>query len=146
MRYLVAVVLASLLLVAHVQAQEVQNEDTLRACPVLSDALAKEVAAKVKGNGSCSQFCSGCGCKGGPGYRGPNGQCVNWAQLIKVCGPAPHDGCTRECQPVAKGCLGQVLGRAWLKDFAKGLGLTVSFVDAAPPSVTRTPVKEPSAQ
>ena len=130
LRYLIAVVLAFMsLLVTQVHAQDVQNEDTLRACSVLSDALAKEVAAKVKGSGSCSQYCSRCGCKGGPGYRAPNGQCVSWAQLIKVCGPAPHNGCTRECQPVTKGCLGQVLGRAWLKDFAKGLGLTVSFVE-----------------
>jgi hypothetical protein len=26
-----------------------------------------------------AQACSGCGCRGGPGYRGPNGRCVGWS-------------------------------------------------------------------
>jgi hypothetical protein len=40
-------------------------------------------------------FCKGCGCKGGPGYRGPDGGCVGWAQLNKVCGTPP----TTKCMP-----------------------------------------------
>jgi hypothetical protein len=27
--------------------------------------------------------CDGCGCRGGPGYRLPNGSCVSWAQHEK---------------------------------------------------------------
>lgn len=43
-----------------------------------------------------AQFCSGCGCKGGPGYRGPNGQCVSWRMLDKVCGSPPATHCKAE--------------------------------------------------
>jgi hypothetical protein len=43
--------------------------------------------------------CTGCGCKGGPGYRGPNGQCVSYAQLFKVCGNPPGSPCTFENAP-----------------------------------------------
>jgi hypothetical protein len=35
-----------------------------------------------------------CGTQGGPGYRGPDGQCVSWARFSYVCGP---DG--SRCQP-----------------------------------------------
>ncbi|MDB5597845.1 MAG: hypothetical protein JWM36_4806 [Hyphomicrobiales bacterium] len=51
--------------------------------------------------------CTGCGCAGGPGYRGPNGQCVGFKALVKVCGSpptlrcifenAPGTGANREC-------------------------------------------------
>ena len=40
--------------------------------------------------------CTGCGCRGGPGYRGPNGQCVGWARLNKICGNPPTTRCTAE--------------------------------------------------
>ena len=33
--------------------------------------------------------CDGCGCRGGPGYRGPDGHCVGWAKLNKICGNPP---------------------------------------------------------
>jgi hypothetical protein len=33
--------------------------------------------------------CEGCGCRGGPGYRGPDGHCVGWAKLNKICGNPP---------------------------------------------------------
>ena len=39
---------------------------------------------------------AGCGSRGGPGYRGPNGKCVGWAQLHKVCGQPPTLNCTYE--------------------------------------------------
>jgi hypothetical protein len=39
---------------------------------------------------------AGCGSRGGPGYRGPNGQCVGWANLNKVCGVPPTKNCTNE--------------------------------------------------
>jgi hypothetical protein len=53
--------------------------------------------------------CHGCGCAGGPGYRAPppDGHCVGFKELDKVCGNppttrcvfenAPHTGENREC-------------------------------------------------
>lgn len=43
-----------------------------------------------------NDYCEGCGCKGGPGYRAPNGRCVGWKQLNKVCGTPPTIRCTAE--------------------------------------------------
>jgi hypothetical protein len=40
--------------------------------------------------------CRGCGCKRGPGYRAPNGRCVAWKELAKVCGSPPTTRCTAE--------------------------------------------------
>ncbi|WP_407523705.1 hypothetical protein [Methylobacterium oryzisoli] len=40
--------------------------------------------------------CSGCGCKGGPGYRGPNGRCVGWDALAETCGSPPTSRCKAE--------------------------------------------------
>lgn len=37
-----------------------------------------------------------CGERGGPGYRGPDGKCVGWANLRKVCGSPPSTNCTPE--------------------------------------------------
>lgn len=37
-----------------------------------------------------------CGDKGGPGYRGPNGKCVGWAEIGRVCGNPPTPRCTAE--------------------------------------------------
>jgi len=45
---------------------------------------------------SVADACSGCGCRGGPGYRGPNGKCVSWAQIGKICGSPPTEKCTPE--------------------------------------------------
>jgi hypothetical protein len=42
------------------------------------------------------QVCSGCGCRGGPGYRGPDGNCVGWRALSSVCGTPPTIRCTPE--------------------------------------------------
>ena len=42
------------------------------------------------------QSCSGCGCRGGPGYRGPNGHCVGWDALKKTCGVPPTTHCKAE--------------------------------------------------
>jgi hypothetical protein len=50
--------------------------------------------------------CHGCGCKGGPGYRAPDGHCVGFRELDQVCGNppnrcvfenAPGTGENREC-------------------------------------------------
>lgn len=37
-----------------------------------------------------------CGDRSGPGYRGPNGKCVGWAELGRVCGSPPTTRCTAE--------------------------------------------------
>jgi|SRR6266550_7502604 hypothetical protein len=37
-----------------------------------------------------------CGDRGGPGYRGPNGKCVGWEELGRVCGSPPSTRCTPE--------------------------------------------------
>jgi hypothetical protein len=40
--------------------------------------------------------CKGCGCKGGPGWRAPNGYCVSAAKLTKICGSPPGEPCKQE--------------------------------------------------
>ena len=37
-----------------------------------------------------------CGCRGGPGYRGPDGKCVGWVNIGRVCGSPPTTHCTPE--------------------------------------------------
>jgi hypothetical protein len=37
-----------------------------------------------------------CGERGGPGYRGPNGKCVSWEAVGRVCGSPPTNRCTAE--------------------------------------------------
>ena len=38
-----------------------------------------------------------CGDRGGPGYRGPDGECLSWYKLAKgVCGCPPTTKCTPE--------------------------------------------------
>jgi hypothetical protein len=44
--------------------------------------------------GEC--MCRGCGCKGGPGWRGPNGQCVSNRAMREVCGTPPGKHCRYE--------------------------------------------------
>ena len=51
--------------------------------------------AVVKGNPSLPR-CRGCGCKGGPGYRAPNGRCVGWDGLERTCGAPPTVRCRAE--------------------------------------------------
>ena len=41
-------------------------------------------------------YCKGCGCKGGPGWRGQYGQCVSHANLTKDCGSPLSMRCTYE--------------------------------------------------
>jgi hypothetical protein len=43
--------------------------------------------------------CSGCGCAGGPGYRGPDGRCVGFRRLAAVCGDPPTTRCSFENAP-----------------------------------------------
>ncbi len=44
----------------------------------------------------------GCGCKGGPGWRGPDGTCVSKSALAETCGspagaPCKQESATRVC-------------------------------------------------
>ena len=87
----------------------------------------------MKGRGHCHVVCEGCGCKGGPGYRGPDGRCVGYRDLIRVCGEAPHAGCERECAPVVPACALKALGRVWLKALAASERLSVTFQPADTP-------------
>ncbi len=43
--------------------------------------------------------CHGCGCAGGPGYRGPDGKCVGFRELAHKCGNPPTERCTFENAP-----------------------------------------------
>lgn len=40
--------------------------------------------------------CKGCGCKGGPGWRGPEGTCVSQAKLAEICGSPAGAPCVKE--------------------------------------------------
>ncbi|MBM3545052.1 MAG: hypothetical protein FJX44_11225 [Alphaproteobacteria bacterium] len=51
-------------------------------------------AAPAMAEAACT--CQGCGCKGGPGWRGPKGYCVSAASLAKICGSPPGVPCTQE--------------------------------------------------
>lgn len=43
--------------------------------------------------------CDWCGCRGGPGYRMPNGKCAGRRALRRVCGDPPSTRCTFEGGP-----------------------------------------------
>jgi hypothetical protein len=75
-------------------------------CAILNKEQARFVGEANKGQGRCEAQCTGCGCKGGPGYRALDGQCVGHANLNSKCGPPPHDskGCVRECFVVLAAC------------------------------------------
>lgn len=54
------------------------------------------VAILIMPSPATAQPCSGCGCRGGPGYRGPNGRCVGWSDIGRVCGSPPTTRCTAD--------------------------------------------------
>lgn len=110
-------------------AAAAEDEDHRAVCPLLTEKLVSAILPDVTGHGTCKVRCEGCGCKGGPGYRAADGRCVGYADIIRKCGPPPHQGCRAECAPVAVGC---DHGRVWLKDILARAGLTASFVAAAP--------------
>lgn len=49
--------------------------------------------------------CKGCGCKGGPGWRGPDGTCVSQAKLAEICGAPAGTPCKQEA--AARVCFGK---------------------------------------
>ena len=62
-----------------------------QAKPKNSDHAKAQVCGRLLGSGFCNQ----CGCKGGPGFRGPNNLCVGWDGIGK-CGSPPSKNCTAE--------------------------------------------------
>lgn len=80
------------------------------ACALVDPDAVKAWALARQASSNCPVGCTGCGCKGGPGYRAParddgkKGHCASYARLVAECGPPPHERCTRECAPVAVGC------------------------------------------
>jgi len=64
---------------------------------ILSVCVALGVLIAFTGGASAT-----CGTRGGPGYRGPDGQCVGWADLGRKCGNPPSSRCKPElAQPEA---------------------------------------------
>ena len=82
----------------------------LPECPVVTPALRQQVLDATNGANRCKIRCSGCGCKGGPGYResdstvGVKGQCVGYKNILSICGPPPHALCHRECAKIVAVC------------------------------------------
>lgn len=81
-----------------------------------------------------------CGTRGGPGYRGPDGKCVGWANFRKVCGSSPSTNCTPEM--VAEGA-GAPTGTAPPVAAAVGAAAAVGFLPAttAAPAVGSMPIQ-----
>jgi hypothetical protein len=63
----------------------------LRALAVALAVVALSAWSISIGHAACPDrpACDGCGCKGGPGYRGPDQKCVGFKNLDKVCGNPP---------------------------------------------------------
>ena len=49
--------------------------------------------------------CKGCGCKGGPRWRGPDGACVSTTKLAEICGSPAGAPCKQEA--AARVCFGK---------------------------------------
>lgn len=71
------------------------------------------LAAALALMGDGTEAASRCGSRGGPGYRGPNGRCVGWDQLGRVCGSPPTTYCTSES--VAVGAPEHAVGQERLR-------------------------------
>ena len=54
--------------------------------------------------------CKGCGCKGGSGWRGPDGFCVAQGKLAAVCGTPAGAPCKQENAP--RICFGKQAARS----------------------------------
>jgi hypothetical protein len=87
---------AALLLVSPAAAQKQTLEELLKPYDAKTTPSSGAPPAVPLAAGSSLCRCTGCGCKGGPGWRGPNGQCVSHASLTKDCGSPPSARCTYE--------------------------------------------------
>ncbi len=72
-----------------------------RLCAALFFCGAVSLAVPAAAETRCAErpSCQGCGCKGGPGYRGPDGRCVSFKNLERVCGQPPGPPCVFENAP-----------------------------------------------
>jgi hypothetical protein len=70
--------------------------------------LGTSVCFYIGGGGNAAEektcYCHGCGCKGGPGWRKPDGQCASHAELTEVCHsppgpPCKYEGARQVCPP-----------------------------------------------
>ena len=119
-------------------ARAQEDEDHQLVCPLLTPELVRVILPEIIGHGRCQAACQGCGCKGGPGYRGTDGKCIGYANIIQKCGLPPHRACAAECTPVMKEC---DHGRVWLKAVLARNGMSVRFVAATD---TVLPAADPS--
>ncbi len=70
--------------------------------------LSPEPISQALAQDSCR--CKGCGCKGGPGWRGPDGSCVPQGKLADICGSPPGVPCKQE--GALRVCFGKEAARA----------------------------------
>jgi hypothetical protein len=135
----------ALLLLHTLPALAQDDEDHQLLCPLLTPDLVHAILPDVIGHGACKVRCTGCGCKGGPGYRDQAHNCVGYANIIQKCGPPPHLACAAECAPVREGC---DHGRVWLKNALAEHGLSVQFTGARPLAASRelSPAQQDSFQ
>lgn len=93
-RYVCVSLMGVGLVTAALLGTELAGGSHLDARLVVPAAVATELP-RPRGNPGLPA-CEGCGCKGGPGYRKPNGDCVSWKQIFTVCGSPPSKCCTPE--------------------------------------------------
>ena len=72
---------------------------------LLFSALALVFLASIIPASADDCRCKGCGCKGGAGWRGPDGVCVQKAMLTQVCGNPAGAPCKQEA--AARVCFGK---------------------------------------
>ena len=53
------------------------------ACALLATPASALDLNSFRAQAQTNCWCQGCGCKGGPGWRGPNRQCVSHRELSK---------------------------------------------------------------
>jgi endonuclease YncB( thermonuclease family) len=79
-----------------------------------------------------------CGEKGGPGYRGPDGHCVGWAALRRVCGSPPSMNCTPEM--VAEGA-DAAAGTRTPAGAVSGAAAAVGLLSSTPTAAATDPLE-----
>ena len=66
----------------------------MRAMPIVLILFSLFVTSPVFADDACR--CQGCGCKGGAGWRGPDGARVPRASLAQICGTPAGAPCKQE--------------------------------------------------
>jgi hypothetical protein len=74
-----------------------EREFPMRATPIVLILFSLFALSPVLADDACR--CQGCGCKGGTGWRGPDGACVPRASLAQVCGSPAGAPCKQENAP-----------------------------------------------